>query len=91
MPHTTPEIRTVHVTRYITPLREGGSMPAIAVVATAPPIPTNATPRRPLREDSIALLFRLAVRDRRQAEKRRLNAAFVSGVPAQSIGSNQMT
>jgi hypothetical protein len=25
-----PEIRTVHVTRYITPLREGGSLPAIA-------------------------------------------------------------
>lgn len=27
---TTPEIRTVNVTRYVTPLREGGSMPAIA-------------------------------------------------------------
>lgn len=27
---TPPEIRTVQVTRYITPLREGGSMPAIA-------------------------------------------------------------
>lgn len=27
---STPEIRTVHVTRYVTPLREGGSMPAIA-------------------------------------------------------------
>src|SRR3954470_24872087 len=25
-----PEIRTVNVTRYITPLREGGSLPAIA-------------------------------------------------------------
>ncbi|MFT3933500.1 MAG: aminotransferase class I and II [Chitinophagaceae bacterium] len=25
-----PAIRTVHVTRYVTPLREGGSMPAIA-------------------------------------------------------------
>lgn len=25
-----PEIRTVHVMRYVTPLREGGSMPAIA-------------------------------------------------------------
>ncbi len=25
-----PEIRTVHVTRYITPLREGGSMPAVS-------------------------------------------------------------
>lgn len=25
-----PEIRTVHVTRYVTPLREGGSLPAIA-------------------------------------------------------------
>ena len=25
-----PEIRTVHVIRYVTPLREGGSMPAIA-------------------------------------------------------------
>jgi len=24
-----PEIRTVNVTRYITPLREGGSLPAI--------------------------------------------------------------
>ncbi len=28
--HTTPEIRTVNVTRYVTPLREGGSLPAIA-------------------------------------------------------------
>ena len=27
---TIPEIRTVNVTRYITPLREGGSLPAIA-------------------------------------------------------------
>src|SRR5580698_2387012 len=26
----TPEIRTVQVTRYVTPLREGGSLPAIA-------------------------------------------------------------
>jgi len=26
----TPEIRTVNVTRYVTPLREGGSLPAIA-------------------------------------------------------------
>jgi len=25
-----PEIRTVNVIRYITPLREGGSLPAIA-------------------------------------------------------------
>ena len=25
-----PEIRTIHVTRYVTPLREGGSLPAIA-------------------------------------------------------------
>ncbi len=25
-----PEIRTVHVTRYVSPLREGGSLPAIA-------------------------------------------------------------
>ena len=25
-----PELRTVNVTRYITPLREGGSLPAIA-------------------------------------------------------------
>ena len=25
----TPDIRTIHVTRYITPLREGGSLPAI--------------------------------------------------------------
>jgi hypothetical protein len=30
MANKIPEIRTVHVTRYITPLREGGSMPAIA-------------------------------------------------------------
>ena len=30
MPHTIPELRTVNVTRYVTPLREGGSMPAIA-------------------------------------------------------------
>ncbi|MBD1397762.1 aminotransferase class I and II [Pontibacter sp. JH31] len=29
MNHRPPEIRTVHVTRYITPLREGGSLPAI--------------------------------------------------------------
>src|ERR1700733_2799848 len=28
--HNTPEIRTVNVTRYVTPLREGGSLPAIA-------------------------------------------------------------
>lgn len=27
---TAPQIRTVNVTRYVTPLREGGSMPAIA-------------------------------------------------------------
>lgn len=27
---TSPEIRTVNVTRYVTPLREGGSLPAIA-------------------------------------------------------------
>ena len=26
----TPELRTVNVTRYVTPLREGGSLPAIA-------------------------------------------------------------
>ncbi len=25
-----PELRTVNVTRYVTPLREGGSLPAIA-------------------------------------------------------------
>jgi hypothetical protein len=25
-----PDIRTVNVTRYVTPLREGGSLPAIA-------------------------------------------------------------
>ena len=25
-----PQLRTVNVTRYVTPLREGGSMPAIA-------------------------------------------------------------
>jgi hypothetical protein len=30
MTYYPPEIRTVHVTRYVTPLREGGSMPAIA-------------------------------------------------------------
>lgn len=30
MPHKTPDIRTVTVTRYVTPLREGGSLPAIA-------------------------------------------------------------
>lgn len=30
MDHVTPQLRTVQVTRYITPLREGGSLPAIA-------------------------------------------------------------
>src|SRR3984885_6409192 len=30
MDHKTPDIRTVNVIRYVTPLREGGSMPAIA-------------------------------------------------------------
>ncbi|HRI19748.1 MAG TPA: aminotransferase class I and II [Panacibacter sp.] len=30
MSYTPPEIRTVNVTRYVTPLREGGSLPAIA-------------------------------------------------------------
>lgn len=30
MAHTIPEIRTVNVIRYVTPLREGGSLPAIA-------------------------------------------------------------
>ncbi|MFT4094884.1 MAG: hypothetical protein QM640_14725 [Niabella sp.] len=25
-----PDIRTINVTRYVTPLREGGSLPAIA-------------------------------------------------------------
>jgi hypothetical protein len=30
MVYSTPEIRTVNVTRYVTPLREGGSLPAIA-------------------------------------------------------------
>lgn len=30
MSYYSPEIRTVLVTRYVTPLREGGSMPAIA-------------------------------------------------------------
>jgi len=30
MNHPKPEIRTVNVTRYVTPLREGGSLPAIA-------------------------------------------------------------
>ncbi len=29
MPHTPPQLRTVQVTRYLTPLREGGSLPAI--------------------------------------------------------------
>lgn len=30
MPDVIPDIRTVNVTRYVTPLREGGSLPAIA-------------------------------------------------------------
>src|SRR3984885_9045715 len=30
MDFTLPELRTVNVTRYVTPLREGGSLPAIA-------------------------------------------------------------
>ncbi len=30
MSYNVPELRTVNVTRYVTPLREGGSMPAIA-------------------------------------------------------------
>src|SRR4028119_1080442 len=30
MNYNPPELRTVNVTRYITPLREGGSLPAIA-------------------------------------------------------------
>src|ERR671920_1316340 len=30
MDYQPPELRTVNVTRYITPLREGGSLPAIA-------------------------------------------------------------
>ncbi len=30
MSNTTPSLRTVNVTRYVTPLREGGSLPAIA-------------------------------------------------------------
>lgn len=30
MPATIPSLRTVNVTRYITPLREGGSLPALA-------------------------------------------------------------
>jgi hypothetical protein len=30
MTNDTPELRTVNVTRYVTPLREGGSLPAIA-------------------------------------------------------------
>jgi hypothetical protein len=30
MSYVPPELRTVNVTRYVTPLREGGSMPAIA-------------------------------------------------------------
>ena len=27
--YQTPDIRSVHITRYVTPLREGGSLPAI--------------------------------------------------------------
>jgi len=30
MAYSKPELRTINVTRYVTPLREGGSMPAIA-------------------------------------------------------------
>ncbi len=30
MAYSPPELRTVHVTRYVTPLKEGGSLPAIA-------------------------------------------------------------
>jgi hypothetical protein len=30
MAYSPPELRTVQVTRYVTPLREGGSLPAIA-------------------------------------------------------------
>src|ERR1044072_1132027 len=30
MSYTPPDIRTVNTTRYVTPLREGGSLPAIA-------------------------------------------------------------
>jgi hypothetical protein len=30
MPHQPPLLRTVNITRYVTPLREGGSLPAIA-------------------------------------------------------------
>lgn len=30
MTHSIPQLRSVNVTRYVTPLREGGSMPAIA-------------------------------------------------------------
>jgi hypothetical protein len=30
MQQSSPQIRTVNVTRYVTPLREGGSLPAIA-------------------------------------------------------------
>ena len=30
MQQSSPQVRTVNVTRYITPLREGGSLPAIA-------------------------------------------------------------
>ena len=29
MSDSQPQLRTVHVTRYVTPLREGGSLPAI--------------------------------------------------------------
>ena len=32
MPRAVPEIRTVYATRYVMPLREGGSVPAIAGV-----------------------------------------------------------
>ena len=30
MHYTVPQLRTVNVIRYVTPLREGGSLPAIA-------------------------------------------------------------
>src|ERR1043166_1549064 len=33
MNESMPELRTVNVTRYVTPLREGGSLPAIAEAA----------------------------------------------------------
>ena len=35
-PNYPAQLRTVNVTRYVTPLREGGSLPAIAEAAWTP-------------------------------------------------------